>query len=76
MDNIKYKIILPTSIKYLDITKNFIDLLKINWPEAYKNLIISIVGSNNTKANFGNIPVVRNSISSSLPTCVGSLSIK
>lgn len=70
------KIILPTSIKYLDITKNFIDLLKINWPEAYKNLIISIVGSNNTKANFGNIPVVRNSISSSLPTCVSNAALK
>lgn len=70
MTDINYKIILPTNAKYLDITKNYIDLLKINWPEAYEHLIISLTGSVNNEIGFKNIPIVRNSEVSSLPTCV------
>ena len=29
MVGVDYKIILPTNVKYLDITRNFIDLLEI-----------------------------------------------
>lgn len=44
--------------------------LKINWPEAYKKLIISITGSDNFDISFNDIPVIKNNISTSLPTCV------
>lgn len=70
MFNIKYRIILPTNVKYLDVVKNYIELLKINWPEAYKKLIISITGSDNFDISFNDIPVIKNNISTSLPTCV------
>ena len=71
MADINYKIILPTNIKYLDITHNFIELLKITWPEAIKNLVISVTGQEKDKSiSVGNIPVVLNESTSSLPTCI------
>ncbi|PRO95158.1 hypothetical protein C6Y08_06130 [Lactiplantibacillus pentosus] len=70
MFNIKYRIILPTNVKYLDVVKNYIELLKINWPEAYKKLIISTTGSGDFDISFTDIPVIKNDISASLPTCV------
>lgn len=70
MFNIKYRIILPTNVKYLDVVKNYIELLRINWPEAYKKLIISTTGSDDFDIGFTDIPVIKNGISTSLPTCV------
>lgn len=43
MVDLEYRIILPTNVKYLDIIRNYIELLKVNWPEAYKRLIISVL---------------------------------
>ncbi|KRM29061.1 hypothetical protein [Limosilactobacillus panis] len=70
MVNVEYRIILPTNVKYLDITRNYIELLKMNWPEAYKHLIISVTGPANASINFDSIPIIRNREYDSLPSCV------
>ncbi|MCD7120627.1 hypothetical protein LTY37_07375 [Limosilactobacillus agrestis] len=70
MVGVDYKIILPTNVKYLDITRNFIDLLEINWPEAIQHLIISITGQNTNTVKINNIPIVFNKENSTLPTCI------
>lgn len=71
MNDINYKIILPTNTKYLDVTKNYIELLKINWPEAYEHLVLSLTGPVNNELEFFNeFPIVRNNEFDSLPTCV------
>ncbi|MGY0336202.1 hypothetical protein ACW185_01035 [Limosilactobacillus fermentum] len=70
MVGVDYKIILPTNVKYLDITRNFIDLLEINWPEAIQHLIISLTGQNTNTVKINNIPIVFNDEKSTLPTCI------
>ena len=70
MVDLEYRIILPTNVKYLDIVRNYIELLKVNWPEAYKRLIISVSGPVDESISFNDIPIVRNSELASLPSCV------
>ena len=37
-------IILPTNSKYIDVCKNFVDLLKRNWPDCPYPLVVSVTG--------------------------------
>lgn len=70
MKKVTYKVIMPTSIKYLDITKNFIDILKINWNEGYENLVISTIGKVPESLSVNNVNILENKDSTTLPSCI------
>lgn len=71
MSNINYKIIMPTTTNYLDISLNFIELLRINWPDAFQNVILSVAGELKSNKNvFRQVKIVENEKGSSLPECV------
>lgn len=52
MRSINYKIIMPTMPNYLDISLSFIELLEQNWPEALKNVVLSVAGDLGDKKTF------------------------
>lgn len=68
--NIDYKIILPTIDKYLPITKNFIALLTLNWPETRGRIILSVSGKAAIPFECADITVVRSKKGTSLPECI------
>lgn len=72
-----FKIILPTHVKYLDITNNFIELLRLNWPEAVNSIIVSLTGKyDGKKVVPSDIPVIFNEDNTTLPECIVNASEK
>ncbi|NRN81026.1 hypothetical protein IMAU30115_01425 [Lactobacillus helveticus] len=67
----KFKIILPTSVHYLDITIIFLKLLKINWPSAMSHVVISTIGRSPVTEKLKEIAeVVENPNTATLPECI------
>ncbi|MEK1432417.1 hypothetical protein HCY88_09585 [Limosilactobacillus fermentum] len=77
MKNVNYKIIMPTTQKYLDISLNFIELLKRNWPESIQNVVLSVSGTFNSRNPlFNQVKIFENPDETSLPNCVYNASKK
>lgn len=71
MKKSKFKIILPTSIDYLDVTQIFLELLKLNWSSAMSHVVISTIGSSSINKKIKKIAkVVENPSTTTLPECI------
>lgn len=79
MRKITYKLIIPTYAAYFDICENFLELLKINWPEALSQVVLSVVGNSkcdfNTK-KFPEITYIKNKKNTTLTKCIYNVSQK
>lgn len=70
MKAVNYKIVMPTVAKYLPITDNFLSILKVNWPQAMDNIIVSVVGDISKWSNVHNVAVINNPKGTTLPGCI------
>ena len=67
METYKCIIVVPTHSSYLDICKNFIELLRINWMNCNYDIVLSITGE---ELNVEGINSIYNGKDATLPECI------
>lgn len=60
-------LVLPTNSSYLDVTENFLELLRINWPDCPYEVVVSITGEDIKISGYN---CIYNGDDATLPDCV------